>query len=74
VTQIGSNYAVSATAWDTVIVLKAAGRWWWNAWREQTATELSGTAGTLGEARTAMERAVAALGDGARSAGAAGRL
>lgn len=73
-TQVGSNCAVSAAAWDTVIVLKAAGCWWWNAWREQTATELSGTAGTLGEARTAMERAVGAAGGGARSAGDAGCL
>ena len=51
------GYRARVDGWDTVIVLLGAGCWWWNAWSEGVGTELSGTAGTLGEAGIAMRRA-----------------
>ena len=45
--------------WDTRLVfIEKHGRWWWNAWREQTATELYGFADTQQDATRAMYQAI----------------
>jgi hypothetical protein len=45
--------------WDTCVVFLTDRRcWWWNAWRELTATELHGFADSEEEARQAMTRAI----------------
>ncbi|WP_433282138.1 hypothetical protein ACQPZA_16890 [Pseudonocardia xinjiangensis] len=45
--------------WDTcVIYVERRGRWWWNAWRASTTTELHGFADTEEEAREAMTSAI----------------
>lgn len=45
--------------WDTrVVFIERQQRWWWNAWRESTATELYGFAGSREEATQAMYRAI----------------
>lgn len=47
-------------AWDTrVVFVQRRGRWWWNAWREQTKTELYGFADSEQDARDAMYAAIA---------------
>jgi hypothetical protein len=47
--------------WDTrVVFLVASQRWWWNAWRASTSTELYGFAGSREEAWQALEDAIAA--------------
>jgi hypothetical protein len=46
-------------AWDTrVAFIEKHKRWWWNAWREATATELFGFADSQEDARQAMYRAI----------------
>ena len=48
-----------SSVWDTRVVwLEAKQRWWWNAWREATRTELSGFAGSQEEASRAMYQAI----------------
>lgn len=45
--------------WDTRVVwLEAKQRWWWNAWRASTATELSGFADSEEEASRTMYQAI----------------
>jgi hypothetical protein len=45
--------------WDTrVVFVERQQRWWWNAWREATATELYGFAHSQEEASQAMYRAI----------------
>ena len=45
--------------WDTRIVWNQRhSRWWWNAWRETTATELWGFADTPEDALRAMTTAI----------------
>lgn len=47
------------TAWDKrVVFLAASQRWWWNAWRESTSTELYGFAQSREEAWQALEAAI----------------
>jgi hypothetical protein len=56
------NGAADLRAWDTrVVFIERQGRWWWNAWRERTATELYGFADSPQAAREAMYRAIAQL-------------
>lgn len=55
------GYRARVDGWDTVIVLVGVGCWWWNAWSEHAGIELSGTAGTLGEAGIAVRRAMIAV-------------
>ena len=48
-----------ASAWDTRIVyVERRKRWWWNAWRASTSTELYGFADSREEAAEAMYRAI----------------
>ncbi|GAA1264594.1 hypothetical protein GCM10009609_29780 [Pseudonocardia aurantiaca] len=45
--------------WDTrVVYIERQQRWWWNAWRPSTSTELYGFADSRDEAREAMVRAI----------------
>jgi hypothetical protein len=45
--------------WDTCVVyVERRQRWWWNAWRPSTCTELSGFADSQEEAARAMLRAI----------------
>jgi hypothetical protein len=45
--------------WDTrVVYIERHQRWWWNSWRESTATELYGFADSQEEAAQAMYRAI----------------
>jgi hypothetical protein len=45
--------------WDTrVVFVERRQRWWWNAWRASTATELYGFADSQEEATQAMYRAI----------------
>jgi hypothetical protein len=45
--------------WDTrVVFIEREQRWWWNAWRESTATELYGFAYSRKEASQAMYRGI----------------
>lgn len=45
--------------WDMhVAYIEKRSRWWWNAWREQTATELYGFADTKEAASRAMYLAI----------------
>lgn len=47
--------------WDLRVVwIDRRQRWWWNAWRESTSTELSGFADSRDAAWTAMNTAVSA--------------
>lgn len=47
--------------WDTRVVwVVQHQRWWWNAWRESTSTELSGFADSPEEARQDMTYAIRA--------------
>ncbi|TQM14786.1 hypothetical protein [Pseudonocardia kunmingensis] len=49
--------------WDTCVVyVERRQRWWWNAWRPSTVTELSGFAESEEQARREMARAVVAAG------------
>jgi hypothetical protein len=49
----------SALRWDTrVVYIEKCNRWWWNAWRESTATELYGFAGSPEQARREMHQAI----------------
>ena len=51
-------------AWDTrVVYLEGRGRWWWNAWRPSTATEIYGFADTQEAATQAMYRAIEQAGN-----------
>jgi hypothetical protein len=50
---------VTPTAWDTrVVYIEQRRRWWWNAWRASTATELYGFADSEEEAYEQMQRAI----------------
>jgi hypothetical protein len=56
--QMGSRLA-GLRWWDTrVVFIESKGRWWWNAWRARTATELYGFADTQEAARHAMFEAI----------------
>ena len=45
--------------WDTrVVYIERQQRWWWNAWRESTATELYGFADSQESATQAMYQAI----------------
>jgi hypothetical protein len=45
--------------WDTrVVYIERQQRWWWNAWRPSTSTELYGFADSQDDAREAMDRAI----------------
>lgn len=45
--------------WDTrVVFIERRQRWWWNAWRESTSTELYGFASSREEASQAMYQAI----------------
>lgn len=45
--------------WDTCIVWNVRReRWWWNAWRESTSTELSGFADTQEQALRDLTAAI----------------
>jgi hypothetical protein len=45
--------------WDTRIVfIEKRGRWWWNAWRASTATELYGFAASREDATRDMYQAI----------------
>jgi hypothetical protein len=49
----------SDLSWDVrVIYIRRHQRWWWNAWRASTETELYGFAGSRPEASEAMYRAI----------------
>ena len=53
--------------WDTrVVFIERQQRWWWNAWRESTSTELYGFAGSREEASQAMYQAIERAGLGRR--------
>jgi len=46
-------------AWDTrVVFVVRRQRWWWNAWRPSTCTELHGFADSQEEAAQEMYRAI----------------
>ena len=51
---------MNATApWDTrVAYIERRQRWWWNAWRESTETELYGFTDSEVEASQQMQRAI----------------
>ena len=48
----------SRRVWDTRVFVERHQRWWWNAWRESTATELYGFAESQEEATREMYRAI----------------
>jgi hypothetical protein len=49
----------SSLSWDTrVVYIEKHGRWWWNAWRASTATELYGFAESEEEAARQMYWAI----------------
>jgi hypothetical protein len=49
----------SALRWDTrVVYTEKRNRWWWNAWRESTATELYGFADSPEQAGREMHQAI----------------
>jgi hypothetical protein len=49
----------SAFRWDTrVVYIEKRQRWWWNAWRAATATELYGFADSQEEAKREMYQAI----------------
>jgi hypothetical protein len=49
----------SRRVWDTrVVYIERRQRWWWNAWRASTSTELHGFADSQEEATQAMYRAI----------------
>jgi hypothetical protein len=51
--------------WDTCVVyVEHRQRWWWNAWRPSTCTELHGFADSAEEAAEAMNQAVEQAGGG----------
>lgn len=51
--------------WDIRIVWNVGRqRWWWNAWRESTGTELWGLADSWQDAQAAMTEAVRRAGNG----------
>jgi hypothetical protein len=55
----GSAVWPSAMRWDTRIVfIEKRGRWWWNAWRASTATELYGFAASREDATRDMYQAI----------------
>jgi hypothetical protein len=55
----GSGLRPSAPRWDArVVFIEKRGRWWWNAWRASTATELYGFADSPEEARRQMYGAI----------------
>jgi hypothetical protein len=49
----------SRRVWDTrVVYVEKRQRWWWNAWRQSTSTELYGFADSQEEANRAMYQAI----------------
>ncbi|GAA1280931.1 hypothetical protein GCM10009609_51150 [Pseudonocardia aurantiaca] len=55
--------------WSTrVVFIQRHRRWWWNAWRESTATELYGFADSQEDASLAMYRAIEQAGEVTRTA------
>jgi hypothetical protein len=49
----------SRRVWDTrAVYVEKRQRWWWNAWRASTATELYGFTDSQAEATQAMYRAI----------------
>jgi hypothetical protein len=47
--------------WDVrVVFVERRERWWWNAWRAATSTELYGFADTQADAWSAMNQAISA--------------
>ncbi|OZM81717.1 hypothetical protein [Pseudonocardia sp. MH-G8] len=58
-----ADSAAVDTVWDTcVIYVERRRRWWWNAWRPCTSTELSGFAESEEQARREMALAVVEAG------------
>jgi hypothetical protein len=52
-------HPVMRSPWDTrVVYIERRQRWWWNAWRACTSTELSGFADSQEEATRAMYQAI----------------
>jgi hypothetical protein len=48
-----------ARVWDTIVCfVERRQRWWWNAYRSSTGTELHGFADSPEQARQAMYRAI----------------
>lgn len=55
----GGLSATQLRVWDMrVVFVEKQQRWWWNAWRSATATELYGFADSEQDARQAMCEAV----------------
>ena len=58
-----ADSAALDSAWDTCVIhVERRRRWWWNAWRPCTSTELSGFAESEEQARWEMVRAVVEAG------------
>ena len=51
---------LSVPGWDTRVVPRHPDGWWWNAWHEESETELSGSARTQDEAIEAMRTEIEA--------------
>jgi hypothetical protein len=57
--EVASGGGQMRAAWDTrVVFVQKQRRWWWNAWREATATELYGFADSQEAASQAMYQAI----------------
>jgi hypothetical protein len=55
----GNGVLPSAARWDTrVVYIAKRQRWWWNAWREATRTELYGFAVSREDATQDMYQAI----------------
>lgn len=58
--------------WDTRVVWNVRhGRWWWNAWRKASGTELWGFTDSPEDALRAMTVAIRGAGSGSAPTGAA---
>lgn len=56
--------------WDTRVVWNVQrGRWWWNAWRETTSTEVWGFADSPEDAMRAMTVGIQRAGNGVTPSG-----